>query len=77
MKNYTESQMEAVITWYLKKNPESITLMLSDAKQFLLNALETEKQFLSEIVVNENKMSAFVEYIAPKLFTSINNITNF
>jgi len=69
---YTESQLESVINWYLKRNTGSISLMLSDSKQFLLNVLEAEKQFLSGVVVNDNKLNAFIEYIAPQIYESIN-----
>ena len=74
MKTYTDQQLDSVITWFLKNNPESINLMLSNAQQFLIEALSAEQKFLSEIVVNENKMSAFVEYIAPMIFNTINPV---
>jgi lysyl-tRNA synthetase class I len=64
--------IENTITWYLKINPSSINLMLTNAKEFLLEALSAEQKYLSEFVVDENKMNAFVEYIAPKVYNGIN-----
>jgi hypothetical protein len=71
MKDLTNT-IEKTITWYLKVNPTSINLMLTNAKDFLLQALAAENKYLSEFVVDENKMNAFVEYIAPKVFSTIN-----
>ena len=64
--------IDNTISWYLKVNPTSINLMLTDAKAFLLEALTAENKYISEFVTNDNKVNAFVEYIAPLVYNGIN-----
>jgi hypothetical protein len=67
-----EAALTNTIDWYLSQNPQAIEVMLTNQKQFVLDALKAEQQYLAEFVSNENKMNAFCEFIAPRIFNKIN-----
>ena len=67
-----ENNLTATLNWYLKTNPTKTEMLLTNPKGLILEALQAENDFIQSIILNENKVNAVVEYLAPKVFKALN-----
>lgn len=67
-----QNNLFASFDLFLMKNPDSIDLIFTDAKEFLKQANEYHTKYICDTVTNDNKMNAIVEYLAPRIYKSLN-----
>ena len=67
-----ETNLTSTLNWYLKTNPTKTEMLLTNPKGLILEAMKAENEFIQSIILDENKVNAVVEYLAPRVYKALN-----